>query len=181
MGFSRQEYWSRLPFLPPGDLPEAGVKSASPAGLLECRLILYHWVTRENWSISHLPSNITEAGIPLVINPFQISIGGLRCSSDPNGHFTLFVFSVRTDSLQQVLCFRFLFFRKFLGRCHDSFQKWHHIFLPSLYVPVILSIKMYYRSHPLKPGEAYSRCASSKLCLWEDWQLLLSYVELATL
>ena len=24
MGFSRQEYWSRVPFPPPGDLPKAG-------------------------------------------------------------------------------------------------------------------------------------------------------------
>ena len=25
MGFSRQEYWNRLPFPPPGDLPNAGI------------------------------------------------------------------------------------------------------------------------------------------------------------
>ena len=31
MGFSRQEYWSGLPFLPPGDLPEPGIKPESPA------------------------------------------------------------------------------------------------------------------------------------------------------
>ena len=29
MGFSKQEYWSRLPFPPPGDLPNPGIKSAS--------------------------------------------------------------------------------------------------------------------------------------------------------
>ena len=29
MGFSRQEYWSGLPFLPPGHLPEPGLKSTS--------------------------------------------------------------------------------------------------------------------------------------------------------
>ena len=34
MGFSRQEYWSGLPFLSPGDLPDSG--------LLHCRWILYH-------------------------------------------------------------------------------------------------------------------------------------------
>ena len=27
MGVSRQEYWSGLPFLPPGDLPNPGIKS----------------------------------------------------------------------------------------------------------------------------------------------------------
>ena len=26
-----QEYWSRLPFSPPGDLPELGIKPVSPA------------------------------------------------------------------------------------------------------------------------------------------------------
>ena len=31
MGFSRQEYWSGLPFPPPGDLPDPGIKPWSPA------------------------------------------------------------------------------------------------------------------------------------------------------
>ena len=30
MGFSRQEYWSGLPFSP-GDLPDSGIEPASPA------------------------------------------------------------------------------------------------------------------------------------------------------
>ena len=30
MGFPRQEYWSELPFLPPGDLPDSGIKPMSP-------------------------------------------------------------------------------------------------------------------------------------------------------
>jgi len=30
MGFSRQEYWSGLPFPSPGHLPDPGVKTASP-------------------------------------------------------------------------------------------------------------------------------------------------------
>ena len=39
MGFPRQEYWSGLPFPPPGDLPDAGIKLTSP-----CigKWILYH-------------------------------------------------------------------------------------------------------------------------------------------
>ena len=36
MGFSRQEYWSGLPFLPPGDLPNPGIEPAS-----------YRWTTGE--------------------------------------------------------------------------------------------------------------------------------------
>ena len=31
MGFSRQEYWSGLPFPPPGELPDPGIKPRSPA------------------------------------------------------------------------------------------------------------------------------------------------------
>ena len=37
VGFYRQEYWSRLLFPSPGDLPNPGI----------CRWILYHWVTRQ--------------------------------------------------------------------------------------------------------------------------------------
>ena len=36
--FSRQEFWSRLPFPSSGDLPHQGLK----LGLLHCRQILYH-------------------------------------------------------------------------------------------------------------------------------------------
>ena len=31
MGLSQQEYWSRLPFPSPGDLPNPGMEPASPA------------------------------------------------------------------------------------------------------------------------------------------------------
>ena len=36
-GFSRQEYWSRLPCPSPGDLPDPGIEPMSP----HCRRILY--------------------------------------------------------------------------------------------------------------------------------------------
>ena len=38
MEFSRQEYWSRLPFPSPGDLPHPEIKPRSPV----CRQTLYH-------------------------------------------------------------------------------------------------------------------------------------------
>ena len=31
MGFFRQEYWSGLPFPPPGNLPDPGIEPVSPA------------------------------------------------------------------------------------------------------------------------------------------------------
>ena len=48
MGFPRQEFWSGLPFHSPGDLPDPGIKSASPA--LAGRYF-YHWAT---WEAEHM-------------------------------------------------------------------------------------------------------------------------------
>ena len=31
MGFSRQEYWSELAFVSPGDLPDPGIEAGPPA------------------------------------------------------------------------------------------------------------------------------------------------------
>ena len=42
MEFSRQEYWSELPFPPPGNLPHLGIKPASPALQVDS-LPLSHW------------------------------------------------------------------------------------------------------------------------------------------
>ena len=38
MGFSRQEYWSGLPFPSPGDLPDPGMKPGSAAWRKDCSL-----------------------------------------------------------------------------------------------------------------------------------------------
>ena len=45
MGFSRQEYWSGLPFPPPGDLPIPGIEPASPTSQADS-LLLSH----QTWS-----------------------------------------------------------------------------------------------------------------------------------
>ena len=42
IGFPRQEYWSRLPFPSPGDLPDPGIKPMSPTLQTDC-LPLSHW------------------------------------------------------------------------------------------------------------------------------------------
>ena len=42
MKFSRQEYWSGLPFPSPGDLPDPGIEAGSPA-LQADSLHLSHW------------------------------------------------------------------------------------------------------------------------------------------
>ena len=55
MVFPKQEFWSGLPFSPPGDLPDPGIKCAS-LGLLYCRadtLSLCH--LGMPWNIEHFP------------------------------------------------------------------------------------------------------------------------------
>ena len=44
-GISQQEFWSGLPFSPPGDLPDPGIKPMSPASpaLQVESLPLNHW------------------------------------------------------------------------------------------------------------------------------------------
>ena len=39
MGFPRQEYWSGLPFPPPGDFPNPGIEPVSPILVLTARFI----------------------------------------------------------------------------------------------------------------------------------------------
>ena len=48
MGFFRQEYWSGLPFPPPGDLPNPEIEPASPASpaLQADSLLLSHRVIK---------------------------------------------------------------------------------------------------------------------------------------
>ena len=45
LGFSRQDYWSGLPFPFPGDLPNPGVELMSPA--LQADSLSHIWATRE--------------------------------------------------------------------------------------------------------------------------------------
>ena len=54
MDFSRQKYWSRLPFPSPRDLPDPGIKLVSSMSSCIGRQILYHCATWE----AHIVSNI---------------------------------------------------------------------------------------------------------------------------
>ena len=47
MGFSRQEYWSGLPFPPPENLPHPGTELTSTCISCSGKQIHYYWATRE--------------------------------------------------------------------------------------------------------------------------------------
>ena len=48
MEFSGQEYWSRLPFPPPGDLPDPGIELTSPeAPALQADFFFFFIITAE--------------------------------------------------------------------------------------------------------------------------------------
>ena len=53
VGFSRQEYWSELPFPPPEDLPNPGIKPVSPA------------LQEDSLPLSHL-GNLSSSGLVLL-------------------------------------------------------------------------------------------------------------------
>ena len=53
MGFSRQEYWSGLPFPPPGDLPNPGIE---PESLVSAALAHRFFTTTATWE-THIKKN----------------------------------------------------------------------------------------------------------------------------
>ena len=63
IGFSRQEYWSGVPFLSPGDLPDP----RSNPGLLYYRQILYHLSHPGSLAYSNLRS-----GAPPTLEPHPL-------------------------------------------------------------------------------------------------------------
>ena len=51
MGFPRQEYWSGLPFPPPGDLPNPGIQPVSPALLSRFFIVLCYFFSIIYWEV----------------------------------------------------------------------------------------------------------------------------------
>ena len=70
MGFSRQQYWSALPFPFPGDLPDP-----ENPGLLDCRRMLYH-LSHQGSPAALKVSTIDHLHLPfhLLISPKMICI-----------------------------------------------------------------------------------------------------------
>ena len=73
MGFSRQEYWSGLPFPPPGDLPDPGIEPGSPAleadaltseppSVVGIQVLPLKWASQVVVGVKNLPANAGDAG-----------------------------------------------------------------------------------------------------------------------
>ena len=74
MGFSRQEYWSGLPFPSPGDLPNPGIEPGSPALQADTNL----WATREKGLRDQEILCITSSCLhPLL--PYSLAKYTLKC------------------------------------------------------------------------------------------------------
>ena len=71
MGFFRQEYWSGMPFPPPGDIPDPGIE---PASLVSPALASGLFTTRATWEAKGQPHPFrplalmtSRAGVPQVL------------------------------------------------------------------------------------------------------------------
>ena len=70
MGFSRQEYWSEMPYLPPGDLPDPGIEPESYISRLSGRVLDHHTTWEAlvvNTALSIRPGRVP--GGPVAENP----------------------------------------------------------------------------------------------------------------
>ena len=75
IGFSRQEYWSGLPFSPPGDLPDAGIELVSLASPVLAGGFL-HWVTREAAAAAAAAAAKSLQSCPTLCDPTDSSPPG---------------------------------------------------------------------------------------------------------
>ena len=66
MEFSRQEYWSEVPFPTPGDLPNPGIKLAS---LKSPALAGRFFSASTTWEAQYIPLNIFD----ILKSPFEYS------------------------------------------------------------------------------------------------------------
>ena len=70
MGFSRQEYWSALPFPSPGDLPDPGIEPGSPAFQADALTSMMRLCNR-TWQ--ELPAPSIQGQLQILLGPRQVT------------------------------------------------------------------------------------------------------------
>ena len=91
MGFSRQEYWSGLPYPPPGDLPNPGIEPTSLHVSYIDRQVLYQGLSAfpsKTISSKHREVKIL-AGHVLILSSLENTGSGLnRCLCSKSGQLS---------------------------------------------------------------------------------------------
>ena len=87
MGFSRQEYWSRLPCPPPGDLPHPGTEPASLTSACIGRRFFTTGATWEAAQIKHTHRHANWSSLQVQRRPTPPSpcLGAPTCRDQPAG------------------------------------------------------------------------------------------------
>ena len=75
MGFSRQEYWSRLPFPSPGDLPNPGIESESLHWQMSSLPVAPPGKARDIYIYTVQFSSVAQC-CPTLCNPMDCSMPG---------------------------------------------------------------------------------------------------------
>ena len=106
MGFSRQEYWSGLPFPSPGDLPDSGIKPVSPAShalaggfftteplgspFVTIFVVKYRHLsqTGNSRSLARVEEDATEAAVQ-VKNLWNVTVPHVSCFVGNHGTFSI--------------------------------------------------------------------------------------------
>ena len=122
MGFSRQEYWSGLPCLPPGDLPNSGTEPESPA------LQAYSLPSEPPGKllyIQHSPTKFSRPASVFLTNMARRLQPPLFSSVFPPMNYVLFPYSVCSFSFS-------------LSTHIITFQRSFHISLGKAYLTTII-------------------------------------------
>ena len=79
IGFSRQEYWSGLPFPSPGDLPYPGIEPRSPALWADAGRCFNLWATREAHCWVRIITNLFCLSSPQFSSILNVKLGVVSC------------------------------------------------------------------------------------------------------
>ena len=109
MGFSRREYWSGLPFPPPGDPPNPGIETAPPVSCISSPK-WQHPIAQRPVSTAQLPRPVCP-GLDLVLRGFN------TCTSCKNVLQTPFYGSLGENGHMYIWLGPFIVHLKLSPRC----------------------------------------------------------------
>ena len=93
MGFSRQEYWSGLPFPPPRDLPNPGIKLMSPASVSYIiRQVFFLFVCL--FSLLEPLGNLRDWHLVSIVDALTLNSDQQHCSSCLKKAYLTHIFSL---------------------------------------------------------------------------------------